>query len=77
MTTVNAHRAFLGSNPFGDTKFMKIKVLTLNVWHGGRLWDEMIEFLVKEDADLLLLQEVYNDTDLVLEPVGGICLFDI
>jgi endonuclease/exonuclease/phosphatase family metal-dependent hydrolase len=38
---------------------MKIKVLTLNVWHGGKLWDEMIGFLQSENPDVLLLQEAH------------------
>src|SRR5689334_18760914 len=42
---------------------MKIKVITLNVWHGGRLWDEMINFLKQEDADVLILQEVHSELD--------------
>jgi endonuclease/exonuclease/phosphatase family metal-dependent hydrolase len=36
---------------------MTIKVLTLNIEHGGVLWDEMIDFVRSEDADILLLQE--------------------
>lgn len=39
---------------------MTVRVLCLNVWLGGILWDEMIDFLKEESADILLLQEVYN-----------------
>ena len=42
---------------------MKIKVITLNVWHGGRLWDELMAFLKSEDADVLILQEVHSELD--------------
>ncbi|MFI5270827.1 MAG: endonuclease/exonuclease/phosphatase family protein [Candidatus Saccharimonadales bacterium] len=47
---------------------MKLKIITLNVWHGGRLWDETIEFLKHEDPDILLMQEVFNHHDPSLEP---------
>lgn len=39
---------------------MKIKIICLNVWIGGILFDEMVDFLKKENADILLLQEVFN-----------------
>ncbi len=39
---------------------MKLKVICLNLWQGGLLFDEILEFLKQEDADILLLQEVYN-----------------
>lgn len=39
---------------------MKLKVICLNVWIGGILFDELVAFLKQEDADILLLQEVYN-----------------
>ncbi|MGZ6004541.1 MAG: endonuclease/exonuclease/phosphatase family protein [Candidatus Saccharimonadales bacterium] len=42
---------------------MKIKVMSLNIWHGGFLFDQMVEFLKSENADVLLLQEVYNETN--------------
>lgn len=42
---------------------MQLKVLTLNIWNGGRLLSEAIDFLHKHDADLMLLQEVYNGTN--------------
>lgn len=39
---------------------MKIKILSLNIWKGGKLWDELIAFLKKENADIVLLQEVHD-----------------
>ncbi|HEX3081984.1 MAG TPA: endonuclease/exonuclease/phosphatase family protein [Candidatus Saccharimonadia bacterium] len=40
---------------------MTIKFITVNVWHGGRLMDNLIKFLQAEDPDILVLQEAYND----------------
>lgn len=40
---------------------MTTKLLTLNVWHGGRLMEPMLAFLHQENPDILLLQEAYND----------------
>lgn len=42
---------------------MKLKFLSLNIWNGGRLIDNVIAFLREEDADIVVLQEVYNGTD--------------
>jgi hypothetical protein len=42
---------------------MKIKVVCLNLWQGGNLFDGILKFLEAEDADILLLQEVYNASD--------------
>lgn len=39
---------------------IKLKVICLNLWMGGLLFDEILEFLKNEDPDLILLQEVYN-----------------
>ena len=47
-------------------KFMNIKVICLNLWQGGNLMDNIIDFLQSEDADILMLQEVYSGTDLKL-----------
>jgi endonuclease/exonuclease/phosphatase family metal-dependent hydrolase len=47
---------------------MKIKIISLNIWHGGRLWDNALEFLKAEDPDILLLQEVFNDHNVAREP---------
>ncbi len=45
----------------------KVKFLTLNTWYGGILFDPLIDFLQKENADVLNLQEVYDGKDPSLE----------
>lgn len=45
---------------------MQVKVLTLNIWE-GKVLDNAIDFLKKEDADFILLQEVYNSENENLE----------
>jgi endonuclease/exonuclease/phosphatase family metal-dependent hydrolase len=47
---------------------MKLKVISLNLWLGGLLLEEVIKFLREQDADIVLLQEVFNGTDPALEP---------
>lgn len=47
---------------------MKVKLLCLNVWIGGVLFPEMVEFLQSQQADILLLQEVFNGEDETLAP---------
>lgn len=37
-----------------------MKIISLNVWNGGRIWDNMIEFLRAENPDILMLQEVFD-----------------
>ncbi len=39
---------------------MTIKVVSLNLWNGGRLFDEARSFLLSEQADIMFLQEAYN-----------------
>ncbi|GIK84093.1 MAG: hypothetical protein BroJett025_07150 [Patescibacteria group bacterium] len=39
---------------------MKLKIVCLNVWIGGILFDEIVAFLREQNADIVLLQEVYN-----------------
>lgn len=39
---------------------MSYKVITLNIWEGGKLWPELLEFLKAESPDILALQEVRN-----------------
>jgi len=46
---------------------MKIKVVSLNVWDGGRLFDELVDFCRGQAADIYLFQEVFNDQDPALE----------
>lgn len=47
---------------------MTIKFVTLNLWLGGILMDEIIEFLQQQDADIVIFQEAYNGTDSSLKP---------
>lgn len=42
--------------------------LCLNLWHGGKLFDAVVDFLRRENADILALQEVYNGEDAALAP---------
>ena len=39
---------------------MKIKVLSLNIEHGGVLMEALVPFLQAADADILLLQEIHS-----------------
>lgn len=39
---------------------MKVKILNLNVWIGGILWENIVDFLKTEDPDILMVQEIYN-----------------
>lgn len=41
---------------------MDIKIICLNLWEGGILIENIIDFLKKENADILMLQEVFNAT---------------
>lgn len=42
---------------------MDIRIVTLNVWMGGILFNEIISFLQEQNADVVLLQEAHNGTD--------------
>ena len=42
---------------------MKLKVVCLNVWIGGVLHDDIIDFLRTQDADIIALQEVLQSDD--------------
>jgi endonuclease/exonuclease/phosphatase family metal-dependent hydrolase len=42
---------------------MTIKIVSLNLWLGGILFDGVVEFLKSQDADVVVLQEVYNGED--------------
>jgi endonuclease/exonuclease/phosphatase family metal-dependent hydrolase len=46
---------------------MRIKLLSLNLWHGA-LIERCVEFLDLQDADVVLLQEVHNGLDAALPP---------
>jgi endonuclease/exonuclease/phosphatase family metal-dependent hydrolase len=44
-----------------------MKIVSLNLWNGGRLFDEAVQFLQAEAADLYFIQEAYNGHDGALE----------
>jgi endonuclease/exonuclease/phosphatase family metal-dependent hydrolase len=46
---------------------MKLKFITLNVWFGGKIWDNMTKFISEEKPDILAIQEVYDGHDQCLE----------
>ena len=46
---------------------MEIKFVTLNIWSGGRLLDEIVSFIKKENPDIIAMQEVRNGKDSRLE----------
>jgi endonuclease/exonuclease/phosphatase family metal-dependent hydrolase len=46
---------------------MKLKFINLNLWLGGILFDEILEFLKEEKPDILAVQEAYNSKNLNLE----------
>jgi endonuclease/exonuclease/phosphatase family metal-dependent hydrolase len=39
---------------------MNITFISLNTWNGGVLFDDLVNFLRQQDADIVALQEVYN-----------------
>lgn len=45
---------------------MQFKLVNLNTWLGGELFDSLLNFLRKENADILTLQEAHNGSDLKL-----------
>ena len=42
---------------------MKFKFISLNLWIGGLLFDDILAFLEKENADIVVLQEVMDAKD--------------
>ncbi len=42
---------------------MQIKFLCLNLWEGGVLFDNILQFIHQEQPDILALQEVYDEGD--------------
>ncbi len=42
---------------------MKLKIITLNLFEGGVLMDNILSFLNRENADIIFLQEAYNSKD--------------
>ncbi len=47
---------------------MKIKVLSLNTWMGGILWQPCYDFVTAQNADIILLQEIYSGVDEQFDP---------
>src|SRR3989344_1979302 len=45
----------------------RLKFITLNLWFGGMLFDNILDFLKKEKPDILVCQEVYNGQNQGLE----------
>lgn len=45
---------------------MSIKLISLNLWIGGVLFDTIVDFLREQDADIVLLQEVLQSDDKTL-----------
>lgn len=39
---------------------MNIKFVTLNIEHGGKLFDKIVDFVKKEDPDIIVFQEVFD-----------------
>lgn len=46
---------------------MLLKCISLNLWNGGILFERAVEFLQKERADIVFLQEVYNGKSNLLD----------
>lgn len=46
---------------------MSFKFICLNLWQGGKLFDEIVSWLREERADIIVLQEVYKSSDRSLE----------
>jgi endonuclease/exonuclease/phosphatase family metal-dependent hydrolase len=42
---------------------MTIKIVSLNLWWGGKLFDGILSFLKEQDADIVVMQEVNNGED--------------
>lgn len=46
---------------------MQIKLITINTWFGGKIWDSLVAFIQQEKPDILALQEVYDGHSEYLE----------
>lgn len=42
---------------------MNLKFISLNLWFGGILFDDIVQFLKQENADIVVLQEVFHSDD--------------
>lgn len=51
---------------------MRLKIVSLNIWLGGALFDSVLQFLRKENPDIIGMQEVYNNKnfDLLKSKLG-------
>lgn len=47
---------------------MQLKILSLNIEHGGALMQPLLDFIRATNADIMLLQEVHSSSDKTLEP---------
>lgn len=48
---------------------MRLKLISLNIWNGGKLWDAALAFLKSENPDILALQEAqYTPDPFVTDP---------
>lgn len=47
---------------------MRLKFICLNLWFGGKFFDETIQFIKEQDPDIIALQEVYDGHDSQLPP---------
>lgn len=41
-------------------KNVRFKFITINIWFGGIVWENLVSFIKNEDPDILALQEVYD-----------------
>ncbi|USN96612.1 MAG: endonuclease/exonuclease/phosphatase family protein [Candidatus Nomurabacteria bacterium] len=54
-------------NYHGKIVGVKLKVVCLNLMHGGELFENVIDFLNKQEADIVLTQETYSCEDPTVE----------
>ncbi|MDO8497846.1 MAG: endonuclease/exonuclease/phosphatase family protein [bacterium] len=45
-----------------------MKIVSLNLWNGGRLFEQAKQFLVEQNADIYFLQETYDGRRTDIEP---------
>lgn len=44
---------------------MKIKLININVWWGGKhLWNNLVDYLKKEQPDIVIMQEAFDSTEI-------------
>jgi hypothetical protein len=44
----------------GDRRPIARRPRRINIWNGGTLWDNVLQFIQEQQADIYLFQEVYN-----------------